>query len=280
MQLRRSLICTTLCALLLSLPALAGDHDFSEEFHHTYPLSANGEVELSNINGPVHITGWDRNEVKVDAVKYAHSKQRLDEAKIKVEASGSRVSIETQYPERDHDWSNHGYDNPASVEYTLTVPRNARLAKIELINGGLDIQGVTGQVEASCINGRLVARGLSGRLELSTVNGTLEAGLDQVSNSSVELSSVNGTVSLTLPSDAQAELEVSTVHGGIDNDFGLKADRHHWVGSDLRAQLGKGGTRIKVSSVNGGIEIHHARDGRALSPAKDLGGSDDDDDEI
>jgi len=57
---------------------------------------------------------------------------------------------------------------------------------------------------------------------------------------------------------------------------------HHWVRHALKGELGDGGTRIKLSHVNGRIEIHHANDGRTLSPAKDLSGGDhdEDDDEI
>src|ERR1700738_4433160 len=75
----------TICALfLLSLAAHASDHRgaFTEEFHQTYALTPDGRVELDNINGAVHISSWDRSEVKVDAVKYADTKERLDEARI------------------------------------------------------------------------------------------------------------------------------------------------------------------------------------------------------
>jgi len=268
-----------IAALLFSIQAYAGDRSglLTEEFHKTYPLSAGGRVELNNINGAVHITGWDRNEVKVDAVKSAYNQERLDEAKIKVDASSSRVSIRTQYPERDNTWNWGSHDNPASVEYTITVPRDARLDKIELINGALDVQGVAGPVSASCINGKLSARDLRGRIELSTINGPLEAAVDRTDSTHVDLSSINGRLRLTLPSDAQVELEASTVHGGISNDFGLKSNHHQWVGHDLRGRLGNGGNRIKLSNINGPIEIHHANDGRALSPAKNLDSDEDDD---
>ena len=33
-----------------------------EEFHQTYPLTANGRIELENINGAVHISVWDQNQ--------------------------------------------------------------------------------------------------------------------------------------------------------------------------------------------------------------------------
>lgn len=156
----------TLCALLLVGQAQASPGKLTEEFHHTYPLAASGRIELENINGAVHITGWDQNEVKVDAVKYANSKERLDEAEIQVEATSDTVSIRTKYRDHNHTWDSDGWNNPATVEYTLMVPRSARLDEIELINGSLDIHRVTGEVRASCINGRLTAQGLQGRVRL------------------------------------------------------------------------------------------------------------------
>jgi len=270
------------CAMLLVGRAQASQGKLTEEFHHSYPLAAGGRINLENINGDVHITAWDQNEVKVDAVKYANTKELLDEAEIEVEAGSDTVSIRTKYRDHDHTWNSDGWNNPASVEYTLTVPRNARLDRVELINGSLDIRQVAGEVRASCINGKLSAQGLQGRVRLETVNGRLEPQFDRLGSSPIELSSVNGSLNLTLPSDAKAELEASTVSGGISNDFGLRVINHHWVGHELEGELGGGGTRIKLSNVNGRIEIRHANDGRALSPAKDLGGHDrdDDDDEI
>lgn len=273
----------TICALLiLALGAHASDHRgaLTEEFHQTYALTADGRVELDNINGDVHISSWDRNEVKVDAVKYADTKERLKEAKIEIDSGKEFLSIRTKYPDRDQGWNWGSHNNPASVEYTLTVPRTARLDEIKLINGSLDVTGMSGEVNASCINGRLEAHNLAGRARLSTINGRLNARFDQLAGPAVELSSVNGSVDLTIPSDSKAEVEASTVSGGINNDFGLHVNHHQFVGHDLRGELGSGGTRIKLENVNGRIEIHHAQDGRALSPVKDLSHHDDDDDSI
>lgn len=273
----------TLCALFFTVvQGHASDKGrYTEEFHQTYPLAAGGRIELDNINGAVHITGWDRNEVKVDALKYAGTKERLDEAKIDVEAGSGFVSIRTKYPNHDHIF-NGGWNDPAGVEYTLMVPRGARLDEIKLINGALDIHGVSAEVRASCINGRMLAEGLQGRVKLSAINGRMEARFERLTNSPVELSSVNGTLELILPSDTKAELEASTVSGGIDNDFGLHVRHHRFVGHNLHGELGGGGTQVRLSDVNGRIEIRHANDGHALSSAKDLSHDDrdEDDDEI
>jgi DUF4097 and DUF4098 domain-containing protein YvlB len=255
--------------------AHASDNDegaVTEEFHQTYPLTANGRVELENINGSVHIAVWDQNQLKLDAVKRARNQEQLKDAEIRVDSRADSISIHTKYREREKEYRYFdGRNNPASVEYTLTVPRNARLDEIKLINGHLDVTGVTGEVRASCINGELTARALANQVKLATINGPLDAVFDRVPSNTIELSSVNGPVQLTLPSDSKATIEATTVHGGIENDFGLHSNDHQFVGHNLRGELGGGGARIRVSNVNGTIDVRHATDGHALSPAKDLG---------
>lgn len=260
---------------LISSAAQGSDRkgSFTEEFHKVYPFSAQGRIQVENLNGAVHISGWDRDEVKVDAVKSAWSKERLDEATIEIRAEQNELSIRTEYPGHDHTFnfgSDDEHGNPASVEYTITVPRQARLDEIKLVNGSLDIQDVSGEVRASCVNGHIQARNLQGPIELNTVNGELDAGIDQLPSSELKLSSVNGRLRVTLPSDARAELKASTVSGNISDDFGLPVTRHQFVGRSLHGQLGGGGTLVKLSNVNGEIEIRHASDNRPLSPAQNL----------
>jgi len=152
--------------VMLAVGAHASDYRgaVTEEFHQTYTLTPDGRVELDNINGPVHISTWDRNEVKVDAIKSASTKERLDEARIEIDAGKDYVSIRTKYRDRDQTWNgDNWHNNPPSVEYTVTVPLGAHLDEIKLINGSLDVAGVTGEVRASCINGRLEAKDLAGR---------------------------------------------------------------------------------------------------------------------
>lgn len=255
--------------------ACAGDpvQDLREEFHQTYPLSATGRVSLENINGGVQIKVWDRAAVQVDAVKKAYRRDRLAEAKIEVSASDESIRIKTEYPDENQNFrSGEGrYDNPAIVEYVVTVPRQAMLESIELVNGSLDIDGVEGNVRASSINGRLTARSLAGEAKLSTVNGQLHATFMKLDESkAISLSSVNGNLTIVIPSNSNASVRAGTVHGGISNDFGLKVKHGEYVGHSMDGQIGTGGPRIKLGNVNGGIKITHAQDGLPLSPAAAL----------
>lgn len=248
-----------------------------EEFHQTYPLSPNGRVSLENIQGTVRIQAWDRNEVKVDAVKSAYSRELLNDAQIKISATADIIRIRTQYPDGnltfndDDNGDYRHYQNPASVDYTLSVPRNARLGSIELVNGSLDIEGVAGDVNASCVNGKVTAKLLKGDVKLGTVNGSLEATFDALSESkAISLGSVNGSLIIIIPSDSNAIVKAGTIHGGISNDFGLPVRQGDYVGRELYGQIGRGGTRIKLGNVSGSVNIRHAADGRALSPSTSL----------
>ncbi|PYV09424.1 MAG: hypothetical protein DMG23_10945, partial [Acidobacteria bacterium] len=85
-------------AFQLALASTPGAREeLTEEFHQTYPLRAGGRVSLDNINGDVRVSVWDREEVKVDAVKSASSEDRLADIEIKVSAQPDAVHIRTEY---------------------------------------------------------------------------------------------------------------------------------------------------------------------------------------
>src|ERR1700682_2805288 len=108
-----------------------------EEFHQPYPLPANGRISLENLNGNVRITVADSNQVQVNAVKRAYNRERLPEAKIEVTATPDVIRIRTDYPAREQNFTSDErgrYNNPATVDYTIVVPRQARLESFDLIN--------------------------------------------------------------------------------------------------------------------------------------------------
>ena len=250
-QLRaRGAIFAALVALILAPSAQAvSGNNVTEEFHKTVPLNATGRVSLENINGSVEITGWDRNEVQIDAVKSARDQQRLDEARIEVEGSGDSVHIRTRYPD------GRTNNNPASVSYTLHVPTGAQLDDINLVNGNLEVSQVLGEVDANLVNGKLTAHDLSGRAKLSTVNGSSTVEFRTLANvSDIHIKAVNGSINLLLPAAPNATVTASTVNGSIKTDFPIQVESG-FTGRRLSGTLGSGGTRIELSNVNGSTHI-------------------------
>jgi DUF4097 and DUF4098 domain-containing protein YvlB len=235
-------------ALSASFALLYAREGVREEFHQTYPLAAGGRVSLHNVNGAVHISAWDRNEVKVDAVKTGEDEKALKDAQIVVDARADAVEVRTKYPENCH--------HCASVEYTLTVPRGAALDPIKTVNGAVTVDGVSGMARVASVNGAVEVRRAEGDLELSTVNGRVETGFDRLKAKHVSMTTVNGSISLALPKDAGAHLSISTVHGSVHSDFALPVEHEsHWTGRHVDTQIGAGGPEISLRTVNGGVTL-------------------------
>ncbi len=235
-------------ALSASLVMLYARDEAREEFHQTYPLAANGRVGVHNVNGAIHVMAWERNEVKVDAIKRGEDRKALDDAKIVVEARADAVEIRTKYPENCR--------RCAAVDYTITVPRGAALDPINTVDGGVTVEGVAGHIKVASVNGGVEVRKAAGDLDLSTVNGRVRGGFEQLAARHISMHSVNGTIALALPKDAGAHLEIATVHGGVSSDFDLPRERDHYgPGRHVDTQIGGGGAEISLHTVNGGISL-------------------------
>jgi DUF4097 and DUF4098 domain-containing protein YvlB len=253
----------TVAALAFSVDASA--QTLREEFHQTYPLAANGTVSLKNLSGNVHVATWNQNSVKVDAVKTAHSQERLQEAKIVVENTPDRVVIRTRYP--DHNWDSDDDDDDdhgdhdgrslASVEYKLTIPEGASLDEVKLVSGDVDVNGVGGEVRVSSVSGDINAQGLRGRTEISSVSGDVKVTFNR-SPERAKLHSVSGDVIAILPSNASMDVSASTVSGDISNEFGLPVDHGRYVGHNLNGKIGNGEHRLELNSVSGEIKVRRS----------------------
>jgi DUF4097 and DUF4098 domain-containing protein YvlB len=221
--------------------------NFEEKFSETHPLNAKGSVEVDNINGGIRVSSWDRNEVKVEAVKKAKIEEHLEQVKIEVAAAPEHIAIKSRYPKSRQ-------NNSTSVEYTITVPRECDLRLVKTINGGIAISGVRGNVQASSINGSVRATGLSGQTQLSTVNGSVKASLIQLARP-VSMKTINGSISLALPAGSRADIAGTVTNGRIKSDFPLQPRKQRPVGQEISGKLGEGGPDVKMSTVSGSIHL-------------------------
>jgi Toastrack DUF4097 len=227
---------------------------YTEKLSKTFPLKSAGRLSLENVNGDVRISTWERKEVSVEATKFATSQDRLDDLEVHMDAEGDHVRIRAEFT-RETSW-HHGHGEGARVDFEIKVPATIPIDEVALVNGDLDVDGLSGRVQASCVNGTLTATELSGDVDLSTVNGTLEVTFEQLdASASIKLQTVNGTVDVTLPKKVGARVRASTVNGSIVNDLGLTVSKHDVVGASLRGTVGDGGASINVDAVNGTIRI-------------------------
>src|SRR5215207_404450 len=146
--------------------------DEIEKFEKTYPLSKNGNVSVSNVNGSIIVEAWDRDEVRLEATKIADSKESLADVDIKVESTADSFCVEADY--RGMKWNDNRNENRSrklEVEFRLSVPRAAVLNEIETVNGSVTVSNFTNVTKISAVNGNVNAINLRGAANLSTVNG-------------------------------------------------------------------------------------------------------------
>jgi Putative adhesin len=246
--------------------------EFTDQFQQTYSLASNGEVSIVNNTGSVRVVGWDRDEVKVEAVKRAYSESRLADAEIQVQSDAGAITIQTTYPSKELVWRSDRQGrigNPALVDLTVYVPRGAKLVKAQLTNGDIEVSGVRGGSKVSTVNGKLKAEKLGGDVHLSVVEGRLEATFTKVeSTQNITLSSTNAEVVLSLPENTDAEILANAAHGSLKNEFGLpvkkleevrvSADTTRGGGVEINGRIGNGGAKISLFTDRGSLQINRS----------------------
>jgi hypothetical protein len=227
------------------------------EWRKTYELQPGGRVEIRNVNGKIDVTPSAGNTVEIVAQKTARAgstdaaKEALARIEIQETVSPSSVRIETKVA-RNPDGFFGGVNH--EVHYVVRVPPGAEV-KFSTVNGGIDLTGLEGRINAETTNGGIKARDVSGSIDASTTNGGVDVELASVGEDGVKLGCVNGGIELRLPSNSKATISARGVNGGIDTSglqletTGTQSRRH------LEGRLNGGGPRIDIEGVNGGIRI-------------------------
>jgi bifunctional DNA-binding transcriptional regulator/antitoxin component of YhaV-PrlF toxin-antitoxin module len=225
------------------------------EWRKSYELQPGGRVEVTNINGKIEVEPSSGNTVEIVALKVARAaspedaRQALQRIEIIEDTSPSSVRIETKLP-RGTGLFRGGN---GEVRYTVRVPTSADV-RFTTVNGGIELLGLKGRVNAETTNGGIRARDVGGPIDASTTNGGVDVELTRVAEPGVRLECTNGGIKLRLPSSAKATISASVTNGGIDAD-GLAIDTTESSRRRLEGRLNGGGPNIRIAGTNGGITI-------------------------
>ena len=258
----------TLACLLLSLMALTA---LAQDFQRSYSLSGGGSINVRNISGDVHVTGYDGQAVVVTGVKKGRNTDRVT---IEDQSSGNNVNVRVRYPEHDSERCN---DCDASVLFEVKVPRgvNYRYDAISSVSGDVDVSGVSGELTAKSVSGEVTVKDVSGAVHASSVSGNVHVGkvggtvsakstsgnveveivsLNGAGN--LEFGSVSGNVRVKLPDNLDAEVSLSTMSGDLKTDFPLTIEKSKWgSGQKANGRVGNGTRNLKMSSVSGDLSL-------------------------
>ena len=195
-------------ALLVALPAFGQDRrgEETERISRQFKIGANGRLTLANISGEIVLTAGSGDEVTLEAVKRTRGpRSELASVVIDIDERPGRVDIRTRHT---------GRSDRASVDYTVSVPRNATV-DVSSISGNVRARNLQGPLRAQSISGSVtvsdstnveVAKSISGDVELSgampearltasTVSGRVR--VRDVKARGLSLSAISGDVDVT-----------------------------------------------------------------------------------
>jgi DUF4097 and DUF4098 domain-containing protein YvlB len=256
----------TLAALFVTLavPAalLAQDRQTERAFTFNERLPSGSWLRVRNVNGQITVRASTTDRAEIIATK---SWRRGDPKQVRIESrktSDGGVLVCAFWTENatcsENGYSSHdegrSRNNDVSVSFEVLVPKGVKVG-ISSVNGGVSVDGATQEVTASTVNGSVTATSTGGPVQGSTVNGSVHARMGRLGgDDDLNFSTVNGSVVAEFASDIDANIELSTVNGRFQTDWPVtitgRVDPRH-----LRATLGKGGRRIRLSTVNGNVEL-------------------------
>lgn len=215
-----------LAAMLLSSCDLDGrDNRVSQDFHYSYELQPGAHLDLTNTNGSVEVSGWDRNSIDVSGTKYAPDQSGLEHIQVKVDARSDMAKVTTELPRGD--WFHGSY----GVHYRIHVPLRIQLDRLQTTNGQISVENLEGGGKVNSTNGKLLLTHLTGDYRVTTTNGSIEweecsgderaettngSVRGRLKSGSIEAESTNGSVDLLVeqPSDRKP-IRVSTTNGSV-----------------------------------------------------------------
>lgn len=245
--------------LLATQAAISQAATVEEQIDHTYPFAVSDRLELRNTNGSIAVEVWDRQEVRIKALKKVQASSEdaaeaaLAELEVEIQQASDGLRIETHHPGKGRSWWS-GRGISSSVEYEITVPSRANL-DLGTVNGKIRLSGVSGELELSSTNGSIKAANCGGAVSAHTTNGSIDVELRQLaSEETMSLRTTNGGITLALPTDSRVTFTARTTNGSIRSDLPV-TQRGSSSRTRLDGEINGGGGRIELRTTNGGIRI-------------------------
>lgn len=257
------------------------------------PLQDAKLLSVETPGGSIVVTGWDRNEIQIQA---EHSHRSY--VQIRRTRGGERISLEAE--------ANRG---PATiVDFKIMAPRSLALdlegmytditvegmngeVSAEALQGDVTVRGGRGSVKVSSTTGKVLVDGAQGKIEAETaaddirfvnVQGDVTAEsaggdilFENAKATSVDVGTTGGriaydgtlvksgqyffgahggSVTLVLPQGTPASMSLATVHGSIVTNLNGEVQRLE-RGKRHQLDVGGGGAVVEIETFAGRIAV-------------------------
>jgi len=224
------------------------------------------DITLSNTNGNIEVSSWERDEIEVIAYKKvrAESDERaermMSSVKIKIEDKDGSLHIETILPKNRHSgdgfftWLFNGGSSGASVNYEIKIPKQMDM-EIHSTNGAITVTDCKGDFDLSTTNGKIRAEDIAGTVQAKSTNGSLRISFRKISTEQdMRFRTTNGSIKLYLPVNTNADFEAHTTNGSIKCELPL-TEKYEKSRKRLEGEINNGGALISARTTNGSIRV-------------------------
>jgi hypothetical protein len=255
----------------------------SETIRRTLEFSGSGTrmVELDNIEGSVHVTGYGGSAVEMVANKtiHAESPDRVQTAQQEVKldiadkAEVIRIYVEGPFrcncPDGRDGWRTSGWRSSGyrvDFDFDLRVPRDVKL-RLRTVNGETKVENSVGDFEVRDVNGAITMTDINGSGSAETVNGGVTVSFLENPKSASSFKTINGQIEVAFQPSLSADLLMKTSHGGLFTDFPTTplpvtatAERRNGkfvyrINRFAGVRIGNGGPEIKFDGFNGDVRV-------------------------
>lgn len=258
---------TILAALALALlaPAVAVEAQAGlgrdqEVWTWSGPLQAGQWARGHSINGVIKFEPSPDNQIHIRAEKNWGRRGELQDISFALVRTSTgltvcvlRHEIDTCEEDGIESRRQRNYNNDARADLTIQVPRGAHVSA-NTVNGGVRVDGMTGEIKASTVNGGVTVATSGGPVSATTVNGSVRAEIGTATREAMRFRTVNGSIEISLPSATSADLDISTVNGSINTEFPLTVTGRFGP-KNARGTINGGGESISISTVNGSVRL-------------------------
>jgi hypothetical protein len=274
---------------LILLAALSGAlyaADEQESIHKT--LSGARSIEVDNVFGSIHVTGYDGAEIQMDARKTltADDAERAEaakrEVKLDITQTGDAARVYVDGPFRCHcedrpsfhsrnntrDHGRRGYK--VVYDFELRVPRTTALYLGAINEGRIHVEKTAGDYDIENINGSVEMDDVAGSGRVYALNGKVTITFVKNPERNSYFGSLNGAVEVWFQPGLSADARLKTFNGGIYTDFqtaylptaATAAERKNgkfvYRGNEFQGiRIGSGGPEYKFENFNGDIRIRN-----------------------
>lgn len=139
------------------------------------------------------------------------------------------------------------------------VPRWVSV-KLDTKDGDIDIENISGEIDAKTIDGNLKFLRVSGGIAAHSVDGEMHVELrDGRISGPVSLATIDGDITVIVSGELHAGLSVSTIDGGFSSNIEFTSNgskgKSFWGGTNIEGVFGEGGPMLSLKTIDGDVEI-------------------------